>query len=116
MSVFVGNLFYMAPEVLKAEDPYSSKTPYTKAADIYGLAMILHELFGGGRSFFPALEKYKGGNQYYIMMIQTKPEVEPQLKLELLPSAMTDVVQRGVNRDPSKRPSLEEFVLAIKRA
>jgi serine/threonine protein kinase len=117
MTAGVGTLLYLAPEVLEAEDdPNSRKTAYNKAADIYGLAMILHELFGGGTSFFPTPEGCDPRAKF-MRIYRAKSEREmPQLKLELLPSAMTDVVRRGVDTDPSKRPSLEEFVAAIKEA
>jgi serine/threonine protein kinase len=113
---------YTAPEVLTAaaaedaaaEDAqHVSKLEYNKPVDIYALALILHELFGGGRSFYPA-PKGCHPNHHQIMLFRAKSKrVRPQLNLDALPSALWDVVSQGVGSDPSKRPSLEEFDAAI---
>ncbi len=119
MTAQIGTLVYTAPEVwpsAAAEDNQQvSKLEYNKPVDIYALALILHELFGGGGSFYPA-PKGCHPNQHQIIVIMAKSHRKPpRLNLDALPSAMRDVVSRGVDSDPSKRPSLEEFDAAINR-
>jgi serine/threonine protein kinase len=118
MTAGIGTLVYTAPEVwpsATAADVQVSKLEYNKPVDIYALALILHELFGGGRSFYPA-PKGCHPNQQQIMLITAKSKRDPpRLNLEQLPSALRDVVSQGVDSDPTKRPSLEDFDAAINR-
>jgi serine/threonine protein kinase len=117
MTACIGTLVYTAPEVWPAagDDNTSEPVKYDQEADIYALALILHELFGGGASFFPP-PKNCHHNQQQILLIQAKSQRKPPLlRLDLIPSVLNDVVKRGVDADPSRRPSLEEFAAAIKK-
>jgi serine/threonine protein kinase len=109
---------YTAPEVwpsAAAADFEESKLEYNKPVDIYALALIIHELFGGGRSFFPA-PKSCHPKQRHIMLINAKSQrVPPRLNLEPLPSALREVVSQGVDSTPSRRPGLNEFEAAINK-
>jgi serine/threonine protein kinase len=118
MTAGVGTIIYTAPEVFKpiSAKTNSSKTSYNRAADIYGLALILHELFGGGASFFPAPEGCDH-RQHQWMIYNAKLERKaPQLQLKKLPVGIRNVIQAGVDANPTRRPRLEAFVAAIKTA
>jgi hypothetical protein len=88
---------------------------YNKPVDIYALALILHELFGGGASFLPLPDgchpRYHAAYVIVAKCLRTPPCLR---LLDLLPLALRDVVKAGVDADPRKRPCLEEFIAAIK--
>jgi serine/threonine protein kinase len=107
----VGTLIYAAPELFPTD--YTSeeaveRVRYQLTADVYSLTLILHELFGGGATFF-------SGHCATIITLMTAKSrrVEPKLKLDSLPQCLQTIIRRGVDADPRKRPSLEEFREAI---
>ena len=100
---------YMAPEVIRGRSTADGleNIEYRKTGDIYSLALILHELFGGGSNFYPK-------ERHPQLIISKYSDEAPQLKLESLPASLRIKIRDGVSHDPQKRPRLGEFSEAIK--
>lgn len=102
----------MAPELfpksMAKEDAENIK--YKKTVDVYSLALILHQLFGGGTDFFPTCH-----NNITLSFAKSRGE-PPMLKLGELPPRLRRVISNGVATDPKKRPTLDEFFGAVMRA
>ena len=110
----IGTHVYMAPEVCPRER--ESLLPYNKTSDIYALALIVHELFGGhgGVDFFPGPSDPQ---RRMISIIQAKINRDsPELELHKLPPTIQEVVRKGVKDDAEQRPSLQEFKKAVTEA
>lgn len=108
----VGTLVYMAPEqfpksLSKAD---LQKVQYKKTADIYSLALVLHQLFGAGANFYPDYM-----DTVMLSFAKSKGEV-PQLNEARVPPRLRDVVRKGVATNPKTRPTLEEFCGAVSLA
>ncbi len=119
MTACMGTLEYTAPEVwpsAAAEDAHEVlKLEYNKPVDIYALTLILHELFGGGKSFFSVPENCRPNERFILLANLKSRRVPPRLNLDRLPATLKDLVSRGVDSDPSKRPSVDEFDAVIKK-
>jgi hypothetical protein len=117
MTAGLGTLVYAAPEVWPADGTSTESHDclvYNKQGDIYALALILHQLFGGGASFFPVPEGCHARYQAAYVIVTKRQLTPPCLQLLDQPLALKDVVEAGVDAVPSNRPCLEEFIAAIK--
>jgi serine/threonine protein kinase len=105
----VGTLVYMAPEQFPKSLTLADvrNLQYKKTADIYSLALVLHQLFGAGADFFP---RYR--DNLVLSFAKSKGEA-PQLNLAQLPPRLRSVVRKGVATDPKARPTLDEFFGAV---
>jgi serine/threonine protein kinase len=102
----VGTFRYMAPEVLNAQ-------PYGKAADIYSLTLVIWHLLSMHVPFTGVHGKKNcnAGNAYKeIHKKGTRPKLKRDWSREL-----KSIIARGWNRDPLKRPSIDDYVVAIKK-
>jgi len=99
-SAMVGTPKYAAPELLQPGLKYGC------TADIFSLAVILFEMFGGQ----PA-ERGLGSNVMQIMMaiVQGKRPALP----DKFPPCLRQLVERGWAQDPAERTSLAEFRAAL---
>jgi serine/threonine protein kinase len=88
---------YMAPEQW-------DKHPCTASTDIWALGVILYELIGGQHPFPDA-------GLYELCVEVTGPEPMPSLSASRdrpnLPAELSDLVDRCLSKDPSKRPTAE---------
>ncbi|GBB98113.1 hypothetical protein RclHR1_03140012 [Rhizophagus clarus] len=87
----IGVLPYIAPEVL-------DKKPYTKASDIYSLAMILWEV---GTEKIP-YEDISFNTEF------AKNGLRPEIPKEI-PNCYADLIKRCWDQDPQKRPTALEI-------
>lgn len=92
----VGTPLYLAPEI------WTNKT-YSKAADVWAIGVILHEI-AYLKHPFPA---------------QTKEELKRKVcteqlskqKNSLISEELESLIHKMLSKDPSQRPSLEEIIL-----
>eukprot|EP00180_Rhodochaete_pulchella_P003483 Plantae.Rhodophyta-Rhodochaete_pulchella.ctg599.p1 GENE.Plantae.Rhodophyta-Rhodochaete_pulchella.ctg599~~Plantae.Rhodophyta-Rhodochaete_pulchella.ctg599.p1 ORF type:complete len:483 (-),score=57.86 Plantae.Rhodophyta-Rhodochaete_pulchella.ctg599:301-1749(-) len=93
----VGTVTTMAPEVMKGR-------PYTTAADVYSLCIVLWELFTNKRAF----SSYQSTVELIYRVTKGK---RPSISKEHhIPAAVLDVLVRGWETEASLRPSLEVIV------
>ena len=114
----VSTLLYMAPErvpKMSTQNIISAGVQYTLTSDIYSLSLILHELFGGGKRFFPFTEDHPLAVKQVQIYIAKSRRDAPALSLELLHTGLRDLISRGVDSDPMLRPLLQDFSAAISR-
>lgn len=96
----------MAPEVLNAQ-------PYGEAADIYSLTLVIWHLLSLHTPFTGVFYKNKCNAVNVYKKIHkkgTRPKLKRDWSLEL-----KSIIARGWNRDPLKRPSIDDYVVAIKK-
>ncbi|MCB9662307.1 MAG: serine/threonine protein kinase [Sandaracinaceae bacterium] len=92
-----GNFSFVAPEVFVG-------TPPTPAADIYSLGMVLHWLVSGTRA-----QAGKTLEATVFKAIYETPQRLDEASLEV-PSALADVVEQAIQKDPLSRvPSAAEL-------
>jgi eukaryotic-like serine/threonine-protein kinase len=103
---FVGTLQYVAPEALSGE-------LVGPAADIYSLATITYYLLTGQHPF-----DGKSPRELFQQLLTTDPRPLSQaVKGSRFSNALERAVMRGLERDPSKRPStVQEFGQAVASA
>ena len=100
-----GTLFYLAPELLAAE--HDAVFPYTKATDVYSVALILWELM----SYEMPFKRFeKRADEFRAHIKAGKREEVPDT-----PAILRDVVVRAWHQDPSKRPSVEEMKVLMEQ-
>lgn len=103
---FVGTLMYVAPEALSGE-------LVSPAADQFSLATIAYFLLTGCLPYLA-----KSPREMFTQLLTQPPIPLNMAKQGLrLPSAVEDVVMRGLERDPAKRyPSALAFAEALREA
>lgn len=100
----VGTPAYMAPEM-------ASEGTVTPAVDIYAMGVTLYQMFTGD---FP----YRGETPLKVMMAHaTEPVPDVRVARPDLPTAITDVIQRAMAKDPMDRfPTAAELAAALRAA
>ena len=103
MHTAVGTPLYMAPEV-------RNFCAYGSSADIYSLAMMLFEMFSG------QLSAQEASSQALLKVMidvigKRITKVPENFKV---PVCLRDVIERGWDETPEKRPSLSEYRSAMK--
>lgn len=102
--VLVGTPSYMAPEVLKGSEA-------TTASDIYSVAVMLYELLTGTQPY-TARTLYELVERHFTYQPPAPHELYPKL-----PVALSQLVMRGLSRNPEERPeSAYEFAEALRNA
>ena len=100
----MGTVLYMAPEVIRGEDP-------TAAADQYALGCVLYECLTGH-------VPYEGANEAAVIYghLETPPP-GPSERVPGLPRELDAAVQRALAKDPSARwPTCTALVDAVRAA
>jgi serine/threonine-protein kinase len=101
--VLKGKIPYMAPEQLRALE-------IDRRVDVYAATVVLWELLTGFRLF----GKENQAGAIYEVLEARVPRVS---EVVLVPAALDDVVARGLDRDPDRRPaSARELAMEIERA
>ncbi|RIB21712.1 kinase-like domain-containing protein [Gigaspora rosea] len=96
-----GIIPYMAPELLQNKK-------YSKATDIYGLGILMWEIFAGHPPFFD-----KAYDEQLILEIILNNLRPP--KLPEVPNELQNLIYRCLDADPLKRPNIEEIHDIIKK-
>ncbi len=92
----IGTPVYMSPEQAKGQK-------LDHRSDIYSLGVVLYEALTGQPPFSGG---YEAVIHQQIFQVPTPPD---QLRPEI-PKALSELVLRMLEKDPSKRPSLEEVI------
>jgi serine/threonine protein kinase len=97
----LGSLHYMSPEQVRGE-------PADERSDLYSLGLSLYELVTGRRPFAE-------DSDYSIMAAQLNKQPKPPILLrEEVPSALSDIVMKAVEKEPARRfQSASEFSQAL---
>src|SRR5581483_4672042 len=85
-----GVLPYVAPEVLRGKE-------YTQASDIYGLGIIIYEVFNG-------LPPYHDMAHDEFLAVKIFQGIRPKFMIKV-PQLLEDIAKRCVDADPIKRPT-----------
>ncbi|UZO13012.1 uncharacterized protein OCT59_004518 [Rhizophagus irregularis] len=99
-SKIYGVIPYVAPEVLKGK-------PYTKAADIYSLGMIMYFVATGKQPF----SNY-AHDEYLVLNICNG--IRPEMNESEIPKCYIDIMKKCWDSDPNNRPSVTELEIMIK--
>ncbi|GFH47307.1 hypothetical protein CTEN210_03782 [Chaetoceros tenuissimus] len=99
----VGTFRYMAPEVLNA-------LPYGKAADIYSFTLVIWHLLSLHAPFIGVHGKKICDAYKKIHKKGSRPKLKRDWSREL-----KSIIARGWNRDPLKRPSIDDYIVAMKQ-
>lgn len=97
--MLVGTVGYIAPEIIRGEDP-------TPASDLYSIGLLLHETLTGSK-LFPARPS--------IGVLEQHVTQAPELP-DAWPSWMRDLVQACLDKDPARRPSAREVGTVLRQA
>jgi serine/threonine protein kinase/formylglycine-generating enzyme required for sulfatase activity len=97
----LGTPYYMSPEQLRAEVDIDDRT------DVWSLGVVLFELIAGERPF--------RGPSYNELIVQILKEPVPRLGtvVPALPSAFDALVDRMLDRDRARRPSVRQVSDAL---
>jgi serine/threonine-protein kinase len=97
----VGTVWYMAPEIIKGEDP-------TPASDLYAVGVILYQLLTGRTPFY-------GKTDFEVMKSHLEKEPQPPETLNPnLPPGTWDLVKKALAKNPKERfSSADEFKQAL---
>jgi serine/threonine protein kinase len=97
----VGTVWYMAPEIIKGEDP-------TPASDLYAVGVILYQLLTGRTPFY-------GKTDFEVMKSHLEKEPQPPETLNPnLPPGTWDLIKRALAKNPKERfSSADEFKQAL---
>jgi len=97
----VGTVWYMAPEIIKGEDP-------TPASDLYAVGVILYQLLTGRTPFY-------GKTDFEVMKSHLEKEPQPPETLNPnLPPGTWDLVKKALAKSPRERfSSADEFKQAL---
>ncbi len=99
-----GKIRYMAPEQLREE-------PVTPRTDVYALSVVLWELLTGEQLFEAANEPAS------MAKVLAGVVVPPTRLAPDVPDALSEIVLRGLSRDPESRfASADEMARALERA
>jgi len=99
----VGTLAYMPPEQLEGR-------PVDRTADVYALALTLYEGFTGAnplRGKDPATVIREAGRVKFVPLGRARAD---------LPATLADALRRGLESDPTQRPSAAEFRRLLEKA
>ncbi len=100
-SEFGGSPGYIAPELILGERP-------RRAADVFALGVVLHELVTGRRLF--------DGESALARAIAVTQHVAPRLPASRAPAWFADLLAACLLQDPRERPSDASQVLAVLKA
>ncbi|GBC10577.1 hypothetical protein RclHR1_09740002 [Rhizophagus clarus] len=89
-----GVLPYVAPEVLR-------KKPYTRAADVYSIGMIMYELWSGKRPF-------EGRKYDAYLALNICSGIRPEITSDI-PDYYSKVMQACWDNDPDMRPTSRDL-------
>src|SRR5581483_8122404 len=89
-----GVLPYVAPEVLRGKE-------YTQASDIYGLGIIIYEVFNG-------LPPYHDMAHDEFLAVKICHGLRPKFIIKV-PQLLEDIAKQCVDADPLKRPTAEHL-------
>jgi serine/threonine protein kinase len=90
-----GVMPYLPPEVLK-------RKPYTQAADIYALGMIIYGFVTGRQPFDNVAHDC-------FLSIQIQQGKRPEISKEMIPEFLYEIIQQCWDQDPLKRPTSEQL-------
>ncbi|CAB5393947.1 unnamed protein product [Rhizophagus irregularis] len=93
-----GVLPYVAPEVLR-------KKPYTRAADVYSIGMIMFELWSGRRPF-------EGREYDAFLAIEICSGIRPKITSNI-PDYYSKVMQSCWDNDPDMRPTSRDLEITF---
>ena len=93
----------MAPEVLNA-------LPYGKAADVYSFTLVIWHLLALHAPFIGVHGKKVRDVFKKVHKKGTRPKLKRDWSREL-----KSIIARGWNRDPLKRPSIDDYIMAMKK-
>ncbi|OQU89583.1 hypothetical protein SORBI_3002G218200 [Sorghum bicolor] len=98
-----GTYVYMAPEVIRCE-------PYTEKCDVYSFGIMLNELITAEH---PYIETSYGPSK--IALNVANGTLRPKLpERDAYPTALTDLICRTWDAEPSSRPSFATITLALR--
>ncbi|CAB4433051.1 unnamed protein product [Rhizophagus irregularis] len=91
-----GVMPYIAPEVLRGK-------PYTQAADIYSLGMIMYFVATGSQPF---------GNRAHDhnLVLDIYNEIRPEINEPEAPKSYIDLMKNCWDSNPENRPNITEFI------
>ncbi|POG81703.1 kinase-like domain-containing protein [Rhizophagus irregularis DAOM 181602=DAOM 197198] len=95
-----GVMPYIAPEVLRGK-------PYTQAADIYSLGMIMHFVATGSQPF---------GNRAHDhnLVLDIYNEIRPEINEPEAPKSYIDLMKKCWDSNPENRPNITEFIESLR--
>ncbi|CAB4420289.1 unnamed protein product [Rhizophagus irregularis] len=99
-SKIYGVIPYVAPEVLKGK-------PYTQAADIYSLGMIMYFVATGKQPFSNCAH-----DEFLVLNICNG--IRPEMNESEIPKCYIDIMKKCWDSDPNNRPSVTELEIMIK--
>ena len=96
----IGTPTYMSPEQARGQ-------PLDEKSDVYSLGVVLYEALVGEAPFLGDFDQVaqKQIHERPVPPIQRNPEVPPEIN---------DLVMRMLEKEPEKRPSLEEVIEVLK--
>jgi len=101
-----GTPLYSAPELQEVDGRF------TKATDIYALAMIAYELFTG----HPPLPISEEDSEARVRAVHAKVKPSPPSEhAPDLPAELQEILTRGLSKKPDQRPATAEFVHTLER-
>lgn len=102
---FRGTPEYAAPEAWESK-------PVGPSADIYSLSLVLFRLFAKG-GYAYELPPNANTGQVYLAHRKQKPRRASDVN-RAVPKAIDALLARGLSKNPSQRPSLDEVVATLK--
>ena len=107
MSARTGTYRYMAPEV------FAGQRVYSPAVDIYSAALSLWFLFHGQRPF-PSLDGLTVAELASRQVL--RPAISRKGKNKVMPSNVSDLLERSWRDDPAQRPTATDLVAELDEA
>jgi serine/threonine-protein kinase len=98
--VAVGTILYMSPE-------QASGKPLDARSDVFSFGVVLYELLAGRRPFTGTTN---------LEVLQSILHGEPEPLSQEIPIALTDLVEKALEKDPGERyQSMQEIVVDLRR-
>ena len=109
--VGVGTVGYMSPEQIEGH-------PLSRAADVWGIGMVMFEAATGSLPFEDPDDDEtsggEGGDDSYVDEPESIEEPAPSLRTRRrAPLALTEAVDRCLALDPEQRPTLEDLSASL---